>query len=691
MRRAGLLCVTAVLALGQEPGTLAERGYSVIPTPQRVQLAGGEVELDSFWSLDAGNSRAQGIAVRCLVGDFAEFHRVSLKRGTGNRQIRLAIVPGTIVTSLGAETDRQAYRLKIDGSSIEVTGNDGPGLFYGVQTLIQLPKRDGANRLLIPKGVIEDWPDHPLRILHWDAQQHQDRVETLKRYLDWTARFKANMIAFQLEDKFEFPSHPVVGAPGAYTSAQLQELVDYGLERHIQIVPLIQAPAHFSWALKHPEFAELRSDGNNYMANTCDPRAVNFVFSLYDDVIRATKGVDYLFASTDEVYYAGIDPRCGKPYNPENRSLNWVDFVQKARDHLAKRGRTMLIWAEYPLLPEHVKLLPPDIIDGVVGNSEYFEPEKKLGIRQLAYVSMQGVEVHFPDHFSSESGEGIVPGRIEAANQVLSFGEHWRRAGTRKGNQIGVFGAAWDASGLHNETFWLGWSAVAQFGWKRGGAATDRHTADFMKLYYGPLSGGMTEVYRTMQRQARAWERTWDQVPSRARGPSYGNSTGKGIGTQRRDMTLSPPAIPRMPDLQVTPHIGGKYAAFLTEARAQMPENEALKLELYAQFGLADRNRYNLEVFLSIAELVGHHWRLLTEMTGAEQDLVRAYAAAQKSQHRRAVGQLVAAYNRIDRIERQRERTLHELQQVWEKGRYPRGQSVGGRSFVDLNDDTKDY
>jgi hypothetical protein len=156
-------------------------------------------------------------------------------------------------------------------------------------------------------------------------------------------------------------------------------------------------------------------------------------------------------------------------------------------------------------------------------------------------------------------------------------------------------------------------------------------------------------------------------------------------------MTLSPPAIPRMPDLQVTPYIGGKYAALLTEARARMPENEALKLELYAQFGLADRNRYNLEVFLSIAELVGHHWRLLTEMAGAEQDLERAYAAAQKSQHRRVVGQLVAAYNRIDRIERERERTLHELQQVWEKSRYPRGQSVGGRDFVDVNDDTKDY
>ena len=81
---------------------------------------------------------------------------------------------------------------------------------------------------------------------------------------------------------------------------------------------------------------------------------------MYEDVIRATAGVDYFFVSTDAVYYAGLCSQCARPYNPENRSLEFVDFVNKTHDFLAKRGRKMLIWAEFPLLPEHVKLLPPE-------------------------------------------------------------------------------------------------------------------------------------------------------------------------------------------------------------------------------------------------------------------------------------------------------------------------------------------
>ncbi len=65
-----------------------------------------------------------------------------------------------------------------------------------------------------------------------------------------------------------------------------------------------------------------------------------------------------------------------------------------------------------------------------------------------------------------------------------------------------------------------------------------------MQVYYGPGTQGMVEVYRMMQRQARAWQRTWDRVVSRVRGPGYGNSYGKGVGTTRYDQTLQMPPLP---------------------------------------------------------------------------------------------------------------------------------------------------
>jgi hexosaminidase len=679
-----LLC--AGIASAQNVTDLWLRGYSVIPTPQVVKLTSDDIVFDENWRVDPGKVSSQHIAVRSLLGDVANFHSVHLREGTAKTKVvRLAMMPGTVATKADPEIDKQAYRLSIDDNAIEITGNSDQGLFYGVQTLVQLLKRDQSGHLLLPKGTIEDWPKLQLRFLHWDTKHHQDRIETLKRYLDWSARFKVNMIGFELVDKFEYPSHPVIGAPGAFSTEQLQDIVNYGLERYIQVVPDIQAPAHMAYVLKHPEFADLRADGNNYQSCMCDPRTYDLIFSMYDDVIKATKGVDYFYVSTDEVYYAGICAKCDKPYNEENRSLKWIEFVRAARDHLAKYGRRPLAWVEYPVLPEHVKLLPPDLIDGVMGNPGYLPAENKLGMRQLIYVSMQGGEHLFPNHLSMEGRRGMSRGRIESALESISSSRVW------KGNPIGAFGAAWDDSGLHNETFWLGWSALAQWSWNPGTTPPDEHIAEFMDIYYGPRATGMIEIYRSMQRQARSWESTWDRVPSRVRGPGYGNSYGKGVGTGRSDTTLSAPPLPKMPDLSIEPFFATKYERFIAEARSRMLENDQLILALGSNFSRVDRNQYNLEVFRSLARFMGHHWRLLDGLARTEQSLERAHAAAGENKPRQAVGQMVAAYNTVEGLRKEGTQTFNELRTVYEKSRYPKGRSVNGRQFFHVLDDTKDH
>jgi len=680
-----ILLLCAVQANAQTVTDLWARGYSVIPTPQSVKLSGGDVVLDGSWLIDASKLGQQDIAYRSLVKDAAEFHGLRLRPGSAGKVIRLAVIPGTVATKVAPEIDEQAYRLHVSDKIIEITGNGKPGLFYGVQTFLQLLKRDHTGRLLLPRCTIDDWPKLQLRFLHWDTKHHQDRMETLKRYLDWTARFKANMIGFEIEDKFEYPSHPVIGAPGAFTTSQMQELVNYGLERYIQIVPQVQSPAHMAYVLKHPEFADLRADGNNYQSDVCNPRTLQLIFSMYDDLIKATKGVKYFFVSTDEVYYAGIDGMCTRPYNEENRSLAWVEFVQKAHEHLSKQGRRMLIWAEYPLLPKHVELIPSDVIDGVMGEDAYLPIEIKKGMRQLIYVSTQGATLLFPNHLPLETDRGFQRGTLESVLESISNSRVW------KANPIGTFGAAWDDCGLHNETFWLGWSAVAQYGWNPGKTPIEQHVAEFMDLYYGPRTEGMIDIYRMLQRQARVYERTWERVESRVRGPGYGNSYGKGIGTRRSDMTLSAPPLPALPDLKVQPYFAEKYKSFLTEVRDRTAENDRLVYALMNNFGRVDRNHYNLEVLLALARFTGHHWRLLDTLASAERSLVNAQAAAQKNNPAAAVASLVTAYTTVDKVRREGEQVFDQLRVTYEKSMFPKGQSVGGRKFFHVLDDTKDH
>jgi len=663
---------------------LRERGYSLIPAPQKVELGQADVVIDRSWRveprLEAGN-----ISLRWLNEWAEKLHRVKFE-GTGSGRIVLQVVPGTVKGTDDPALNRQGYRLSISKDLVEITGNADEGLFYGVQSFLQLLRRNSSGELTLPEGVITDWPDLQLRFVHWDTKHHQKRPETLKRLMDWLAFFKVNCIGFEIEDKYEYPRHPIIGAPGAYTKEQMQEFTAYALERYIQLVPVIQAPAHMAYVLKHEEFAHLRADGNNYQACMCDEEAIQLIFDMYQDMIEATPGVKYFHVSTDEVYYAGICDKCGKPYNEENRSQTWVDFVLRAHDWLAERGRRMLCWVEYPLLPKHILQLPSDLIDGVMGSDQAFiDAERKVGIRQLAYSSTQGSEWLFPNHFPTVYRGRPTRGRLESIAQTV------RRGLEMGANPIGSFAAAWDDSGLHEECFWLGWVTVTQYAWTHRWPTVEQNVADFMDVFYGPNRGDMVEVCKLLIEGARFFEDGWDRVTSTERPPSYGNSRGKGIGTRRTDCLLETPPLPRPDNLAVQPKFSTKYKERIEKARRLILRNDKLLQELNRNLTRLERNRYNQEVYLSIAYLERYFMRMLLDLESAEKSLLAAAKADADNNPAAAVGHLVAANNTVSDLLRWADWMWKEVKRIWEKSRYEKGRSVGGRHFVHIMDDVKDH
>src|SRR5256886_6979015 len=152
----------------------------------------------------------------------------------------------------------QAYRLTLGPRSLKVAANAPPGLFYGVQTLIQLIRaRDG--RLWLPEGEIVDWPDVELRVIYWDDAHHLERLEVLKRAVQEAAFFKINGFAIKLEGHFQYKSSPAIIEPYALARSDLQELTDFALRFHVQLIPYLDAPAHVAFILKHPQYAPLRA------------------------------------------------------------------------------------------------------------------------------------------------------------------------------------------------------------------------------------------------------------------------------------------------------------------------------------------------------------------------------------------------------------------------------------------------
>ena len=670
-------------------------GYTVIPEPRSVELTGRSVVLSSEWVLDTGRADDKDIAVTTLLTDMEVLSGLKIRLGqSSSRVIQLSVEPGTVETGKGPGIDRQAYQLTISSMHIKIVGNSPTGVFYGVQTLLQLVKNVPEGKSVVPECIIRDWPSAELRFQHWDTKHHQDRLEVLKRYIDWSARFKFNMIGFELEDKFSYPSHPVIGAPGAFTPAQLQEIVDYALERHIQVVPQIQSPAHMAYVLKHSEFAHLRSDGSNYQICLCDEASYQLIFDMYQDVIDATKGVDYFHVSTDEVYYAGICQKCERPYNAENRSLAWVEFVRRAHEFLTQRNRKMLVWLEYPVLPEHVSLLPPDIIDGVWGNDwvpsripsvarrQYLEAEEEHGIRQLAYAAIGSSHyMIFPRYFSEGARKGHLQTIAESINHVFSTA-----------NPAGVYGAFWNDTGRHCEIYWLGKAMVAQYGWTPTSPSVEQTAAAFAKIYYGDSIDPhqVLQIYSELQEQARFFQSSWDLVDSQVHKPQYGDSDGK-RPVVRKDRTLPPPPLPYASVLQFEPVYIGRYKELAAEAEQMLDRAADLRLRLAATLISADRNHYNLEVLLSLTDFVRHHNLMIVSLKQIEDTLAQGRLAASTDGPQEAVQFLLQARDLAREIVHDRNAMFDSLRRVWEKAHYPKGQSVNGRDFVHVLDDVKDH
>jgi len=121
------------------------------------------------------------IAVTELIQYVEKFHGLTFK-GNGSKKIMLTIEPGAVNGTTDPELNKQGYLLKISPEEVRVTGNSQAGLFYGVQSLLQLFKKAGPGQLLLPEGEIRDWPNLRLRIIHWDTKNHLDRISSKRIY-----------------------------------------------------------------------------------------------------------------------------------------------------------------------------------------------------------------------------------------------------------------------------------------------------------------------------------------------------------------------------------------------------------------------------------------------------------------------------------------------------------------------------
>ncbi len=696
------LFATRVIS-GQATSPLFSRGFTVLPEPRQVKLEPNDFRFGLGWRLEIGPGVAKNsVAVRTLAEDLESRFGVAIREGQTGATVDLEIAPGSVQQGPAQDRDTaaiaaQAYRIELSATRIRITANADAGLFYGVETLVQLAKpKDGA--LWLPAGEIVDWPDLQLRQIYWDDAHHLDHLSELKRAVRQAAFYKVNGFAIKLEGHFQYHSAPAVVEPYALSPAELQELTDYGLGYHVQVIPYLDGPAHIAFILKHPEYAKLRAfPESNYELCTTNPDSYQLMLGMFGDLLAANQGVKPIILSTDEPYYIGMADNAQCHESTRAKELGSVgrvldEFITKVATYLHDHGRTAIFWGEYPMIPPDIAGLPPFVVNGETYGPEFDPVFKAHGIRQMIYTSTEGEEQFFPDYFPLPPSRKAHGGRADGGRVAGAMAEISTNAARHNADLMGMLVAGWGDMGLHPETFWLGYATVPAAGWNPDGPDPHEAMSTFYPLFYGPSVRNMNRAYQLMSFQAQVWSDTWERVDSRARKPIWGNSDKIFQPPHpARDRSVPLPKTPAGADLSYDGSWSRENAKRLEVVDTALPENDELLGLLNENLLLAEYNRDGLEVFVAIAHLFRQNLDMLKGLARIDAALSEAQTAAREGKDKDAVAAVDQALEIARHIRSERNEALREATAIWHKTWYPRVAEANGRRFLHEVDDVKDH
>ena len=703
----------------READSVAYYRSKLLPMPQQVSLRQKQFRLHAGWTIDASHLPVErSSALISLQRGMDKYFSPAVYKGAGKNRssptknvIRLFIKEGTVrigktIDKNAAACARQAYTLKLDKNGVVITGNSPEGLFYGVQTFLQLIQ-PGDGFLLLPEGEITDWPSMQLRTIFWDDSHHLERLPALKKAIDQAARYKINGFVFKLEGHFQFAGAPALVEPYALSPEEHQALTDYALSQYVQLIPYLDAPAHVAFILKHPEYTRLRAYPNsNYQLSITHPGTDTLIKMMFDELIAANKGGKYIFLSTDEAYYAGKsegEKERAKELGGNGKLL--ADFITRIADYLHAKGRTVLIWGEAPLTPADVANLPKHLINAINQDSDVFGASfKDHGIKHLIFTSAQGVEPLFPEYYKlpqGQAGQGAAKSMLTDDEMQQSRDLRGRisdnlniiQSSIRSGRSdlMGIIVCGWADAGLHPETFWLGYATGTAATWNTASVSPEQLADAFFNSYYGGQSENMEKIYRQLCYQTQFWANSWDWSHLNLRSPLFGYSAGLFDPPQpTEDQSLPMLPIPSSANLAIDSSWRASNSARIQRAEAFMEQNNELIGMLHLRMRLSDENRRRLQVLLSVAQLCRQNLRLLQGFSKID-SLLALSARIAPTDPASAIAFLDQALDHAAMIRDARNETFQEVVTTWYADWHPRVEEANGRRYLDRVDDVKDH
>ncbi|GAC1422246.1 MAG: family 20 glycosylhydrolase [Flavisolibacter sp.] len=234
-----------------------------------------------------------------------------------------------------ARLGTEGYILEVTPTSITISAVKASGLFYGMETLLQLLPKEIESKTAIDKVSwnvptlnIIDYPRFGWRGLMLDVSRHFFTKQQVKDFIDNMVQYKYNLLHLHLTDdqgwRIEIKSFPNLtkigawrpnregawgntkapdpGEPktygGFYTQEDIKELVQYAKDRFVNILPEIEMPAHSMAAIA--SYPELSCTPGTYSVN------VGEEFQVWNKGGNKAL-IDNTFCPASETVYAFLD------------------------------------------------------------------------------------------------------------------------------------------------------------------------------------------------------------------------------------------------------------------------------------------------------------------------------------------------------------------------------------------------
>lgn len=307
---------------------------AIIPEPVQIIEHEGRFHLPQSIVIEAGTEPE--------IRNVASFLQEQLSTPTGititiNKTAPTAAIKLLLYENADTTLSKEGYRLTVNPKNIIIRANKPNGLFYGVQTLLQLFPKEIESAVLvdqkwdIPCVEITDYPRFGWRGLMFDVARHFFTKNEVKRYIDNMVRYKYNLLHLHLTDdegwRLEIKTLPKLTEVGAwnvkkvgyfgtfspplpdeprdyggfYTQEDMKELITYAKDRFVDILPEIDVPGHSLAAIaSYPELS-------------CTPEAKNYKVRSGEQIMdwSASPGpkalIDMTLCPANEKVYEFLD------------------------------------------------------------------------------------------------------------------------------------------------------------------------------------------------------------------------------------------------------------------------------------------------------------------------------------------------------------------------------------------------